>query len=153
MIDRDEARARVLEVIAEEFTALSHFSHSAIAQKIMQALYAPRTRLREVVAPSGSVYRVSAGVLDVRVNGTGYIPTLWNQCGSVPPQDCAVVADLLARPTEAVPSEESVVTADALDAKRYRAWRALTLSAAPKQTPQQLDEAVDEMVAQQGAPS
>jgi len=154
MIDQDEARTRVLRVLdADCEESVGAKRRTLIADKIITALYAPRARLREVVAPSGNIFRFVAGFLESHEDDEIH-PPRWIRCAQcVEVQDCAVVADLLSRPTEAVPSEESVVTADALDAKRYRAWRALTLSAAPKQTPQQLDEAVDEMMAQQGAPS
>lgn len=119
-----EVRAAVIRVLSAHDVICGAAKR---ADEIVAALYAPRTRLREVVAPSGSVYRVSAGVLEVCANGTGVVPPSWWQCGSVPPKDCAVVADLQARPTEEVPSEDDALAdkakAESLDAKRYQVWR------------------------------
>ena len=98
MIDQDEARARVLSVL-KPYWGTNAAVCEKIADQLLPIFYAPRTRLREVVAPSGKKWRVNCGVLYLQLDNGN-----WLTNDLVPFTDCAAVADLQARPTEEVPS-------------------------------------------------
>ena len=98
MIDQDEARARVFQALSRNWSMNPGLCASA-TNHIITALYAPRTRLREVVAPSGRMYKYEDGQLWISVVGRSWATDSFLHCN-----DAAVVADLQARPTEEVPS-------------------------------------------------
>ena len=111
MITQDEAWARVLAGIkAHDWTTSTH---DKLADKIVEKLYAPRTRLREVVAPSGAVVTYTGR--DFRAShkdGTGFVYFSAVECAFYITDGCtserdafhAQLMDLQARPTEEVPS-------------------------------------------------
>jgi len=110
MIDRDEVRTRVLRALLDR-TSMDTDECDIAADHIITALYAPRTRLREVVAPSGAVVTFERGIFCI-ADTTGNFEALsavdcafkWSYSVSDKDAFHAQLTDLQARPTEEVPS-------------------------------------------------
>ena len=102
-MNKSEAYDAICDALDTNCLSATLAQRESAARAIMQLFFSPRTRPREVVAPSGETYRVVGDKVCLGVTRTMCGDKDWEPITIVPTKDCATVADLQANPDEPVP--------------------------------------------------